>query len=162
MKKNKAECHPDKDLYSLGLCRSCYEKGLRARNPEFHQRQKDNKNKWVSLHRKKVRKDARKYHRTKIKGSKEKAYKKWSNNIYRIYGITDHEYMQMLEKQNGVCLICGRSPSKRRLHIDHDHKTNKIRGLLCFRCNYDLSWFNNDINNFWRAIEYLINANKKN
>lgn len=45
-------------------------------------------------------------------------------------------YPQMLDAQDGGCAICGRPPSeKRRLDIDHDHKTMEIRGLLCVRCN---------------------------
>ena len=34
-----------------------------------------------------------------------------------------------------VCWICGAAPKTRRLHIDHDHKTDKVRGLLCHSCN---------------------------
>lgn len=34
-----------------------------------------------------------------------------------------------------TCWICGAAPKTRRLHIDHDHRTDKIRGLLCHRCN---------------------------
>lgn len=51
------------------------------------------------------------------------------------------EYDRLLTKQNGVCAICGRPPKTRKLHIDHDHKTGRIRGLLCVRCNRALpSW----------------------
>jgi hypothetical protein len=38
-----------------------------------------------------------------------------------------------------VCWICGSKPKTRRLHIDHDHKTLKIRGLLCYPCNRRLT-----------------------
>ena len=51
------------------------------------------------------------------------------------YGIGLAEYNVMLIAQNGGCKICGNPPKSRRLHVDHNHKTNKIRGLLCFRCN---------------------------
>jgi rRNA maturation endonuclease Nob1 len=45
-------------------------------------------------------------------------------------------YFEMLERQLGVCAICGRAPSiKRKLDTDHDHKKMFIRGLLCHRCN---------------------------
>lgn len=41
-----------------------------------------------------------------------------------------------LEKVRGnVCWICGQPPKKRALHVDHDHKTGRNRGLLCFRHN---------------------------
>jgi hypothetical protein len=50
-------------------------------------------------------------------------------------GITDDEYAGMLAEQGGGCAICGAPPKTRRLHVDHDHKTGRVRGLLCHRCN---------------------------
>lgn len=50
-------------------------------------------------------------------------------------GITEAEYDERLAAQNGGCAICGATPKKRRLHVDHDHKTGHVRGLLCHRCN---------------------------
>jgi Recombination endonuclease VII len=49
------------------------------------------------------------------------------------------EYGRLVAEANGeFCAICGNGPKTRRLHIDHDHKTGRIRGLLCFRCNRNL------------------------
>lgn len=56
------------------------------------------------------------------------------------YGITSDDYKRMLDVQHGACAICGRVPSY-RLHVDHDHETGAIRGLLCVRCNNFLEWF---------------------
>lgn len=56
------------------------------------------------------------------------------------FNITLEQYDKMLEKQNGVCAICGKPPIHRKLAIDHNHKTGKIRGLLCIRCNPMLGW----------------------
>ena len=50
-------------------------------------------------------------------------------------GVSDAEYDRLLEAQNGGCAICGNPPKTRRLHVDHNHRTGRIRGLLCFRCN---------------------------
>ena len=50
-------------------------------------------------------------------------------------GVTDEQYAAMLKAQGGGSAICGNPPKTRRLHVDHDHKTGKVRGLLCFRCN---------------------------
>lgn len=81
-------------------------------------------------------------------------------NIKR-YGITQEEYDQMYEKQNGTCAIChkpetakGRSGQIRRLAIDHSHKTGKVRGLLCFNCNKKLSTLENQ-EFFENALAYL-------
>lgn len=53
-------------------------------------------------------------------------------------GIDDAEYERLLEAQNGGCAICGNPPKTRRLHVDHNHRTGRVRGLLCFRCNRGL------------------------
>jgi hypothetical protein len=52
-----------------------------------------------------------------------------------IYGITPEQYKKMLLLQRGLCAICSRPPKKRSLNIDHDHATQRVRGLLCFICN---------------------------
>lgn len=56
-------------------------------------------------------------------------------------GVTDEEYAAMLERQGGGCAICGATPKTRRLHVDHDHRTGGVRGLLCHRCNRALPTF---------------------
>lgn len=75
------------------------------------------------------------------------------------YGMSLAEFNAMFAAQDGECLICGiimddssdkRSP--RRVNVDHDHKTNKIRGLLCVRCNQALGTLEPHIA---RVIAYL-------
>jgi hypothetical protein len=53
------------------------------------------------------------------------------------YGVTLEQYNQMLEEQNHCCAICGKHKSQfsRSLHLDHNHKTGRPRGILCFYCN---------------------------
>ncbi len=56
--------------------------------------------------------------------------------LRRLYGISQRVYRTMLTTQNGHCAICPRAPKAgKNLHVDHDHKTGRVRGLLCFRCN---------------------------
>lgn len=59
--------------------------------------------------------------------------------LRRTFGISAEEYDQLLEHQKGVCAICGNPPKKQRLHVDHDHKTGQLLGLLCWPCNSKLS-----------------------
>lgn len=54
-----------------------------------------------------------------------------------MYGITLDQYNQMCIDQDNKCLIC---KNQRKLVVDHDHKTGKIRGLLCINCNSRLGW----------------------
>lgn len=59
------------------------------------------------------------------------------NRSYKhLYGISLDDYNDMYSKQDGRCAICGRSYP--RLSVDHDHKSNKVRGLLCNSCNMTL------------------------
>jgi hypothetical protein len=45
------------------------------------------------------------------------------------------EYERLVAERGEVCAICGARPKTRKLHVDHDHRTGEVRGLLCFRCN---------------------------
>lgn len=59
--------------------------------------------------------------------------------LRRTYGLTEWQYRRILRRQCGGCAICGRKPKPgRNLHVDHDHKTWRVRGALCLRCNYRL------------------------
>jgi len=63
----------------------------------------------------------------------------------------------MLAAQGGVCKICNRPPrdKKKRLHVDHCHKTGKIRGLLCLHCNVMIGKAEDDPKRLERAAAYL-------
>lgn len=77
------------------------------------------------------------------------------------YGLSNSEYDQMVSAQNNKCLICGEEPRKTkafqtwRLHIDHCHKTKKIRGLLCHLCNRGIGLFRERIDLLEKALAYL-------
>lgn len=79
------------------------------------------------------------------------------------YGLTLEEYQAMLDKQGGGCAICGRQETQRSnpqgvvdsLRVDHCHTTGKIRGLLCSKCNFGLSNFNDNPELLINAAKYL-------
>lgn len=73
------------------------------------------------------------------------------------YHITEVEYKKLLV-ENKACQICGVSFTETP-HLDHDHKTNKIRGLLCKRCNLALGGFRDDPALLQKAYNYLIGGN---
>jgi len=73
------------------------------------------------------------------------------------HGITLEQYNLMLKEQNNMCKICS---SEEKLYIDHDHKTMKIRGLLCNSCNKGLGLFYDSIESIERAIKYLEKNNE--
>jgi hypothetical protein len=74
----------------------------------------------------------------------------------RKYGITLNEYNRMLEDQGGVCAVCGKvCNSGKRLAVDHNHLTGKVRGLLCINCNQGIGHLMDSIHLLSRAIDYL-------
>lgn len=54
------------------------------------------------------------------------------------YGLTPRQYDIMFALQDGKCVGCGRPPKTRRLAVEHDHKTKRVRGLACHNCNRHL------------------------
>lgn len=78
----------------------------------------------------------------------------------RKIGVSREEYLAVLHGQHGACDICGKQERPvangiRGLHLDHDHKTGKRRGILCSNCNQVLGRFKDDVALFQRAIDYL-------
>lgn len=77
--------------------------------------------------------------------------------------ITAEQYNELLLKQNSLCKICNKPETKKMrkdgtespLSIDHCHSTNKVRGLLCNKCNSGLGFFKDSIELLQEAINYL-------
>ncbi len=81
----------------------------------------------------------------------------WAQRIYETYGITEHDYWEIYEHQEGYCFICRRANGKRkRLSVDHCHATGTVRGLLCTACNRNvIGHLRDDPCALDRAAEYL-------
>lgn len=81
-----------------------------------------------------------------------------SKQLMRYYGITPEEDNTMLQKQNGGCAICGEKQNTRhtqKLYVDHNHKTGKVRGLLCHKCNHAIGNADDDPRLLRLMIGYL-------
>ena len=144
-----ATCHPDRKAWACGLCKSCYDKALKKRNPEYAKRQRETSAIWQKQHA-----ESRRQYGKAWRAKQDPRYEFWKN--LRKYGMTVEQYEKMLANQGGVCAIC-KKPTKsgKRLAIDHCHDTGHIRGLLCFRCNFGLTWFGENSLTLLRASEYL-------
>ena len=75
-------------------------------------------------------------------------------NLNKKYKITPLQYRQIFLAQDRVCKVCGKS-SKGTLHVDHDHVSGKIRGLLCSKCNTMLGLSDESIETLNKAIQYI-------
>ncbi len=81
----------------------------------------------------------------------------------RQYGLTLELYHIILEEQNNKCACCGtpiykrtESPSKKlTAHVDHDHETGRVRGLLCGTCNSGIGHLGDNQEGIERALEYV-------
>ena len=153
------------------LCKNCNEKPTASvRSPYCTDCRKLITKRVRKRYNKKYRKLYNKKHRAK---RQERYYKKYPEklrqraqrwreshieylrnwNLKKLYNISDTEYLKILELQGGVCAICKRPPeSGKHLCVDHCHKTGKLRGLLCTKCNRNLFQFEEY---FEATVEYL-------
>lgn len=101
-------------------------------------------------HYRKNKKNYIKYKRSpKGKTSTRKAHLK------RTYGITLEAHRLMYVLQNGKCAICKQLVAYDKIDTDHNHKINKVRGLLCHQCNIGLGAFKDSPKNLRNAARYL-------
>lgn len=118
---------PNKDgLFSY--CKDCMNARGRARQKKLSAAQRERK-------RQSDQADYRKHHA-------ERRHKAVDARLRSRYGITVADYDAMLSAQNGLCAICDQpSTNGKRLHVDHNHETGKVRGLLCTSCNFRLGLY---------------------
>lgn len=136
-KRTYAACHPDQLVYKQGrtTCESCYK-----------ERRKEESRTYYLTHAQHLKEKSRKEYKEDSVRILERD--RWAATL-RLYGISQAEYEEMLRKQAGLCAICHKTNVYKhhlsgmipRLHIDHDHETGRVRGLLCFSCNTKLGWF---------------------
>lgn len=131
----------------------------------------DKKNKYMRGWRKKNRAKSRastlKSYYKRQKYYQEKGRKNYSPEKRRAYllkskyGMSLQDYEIIYKAQKGKCAICGNpepkliNPKKDRLVVDHNHKTDKVRGLLCSSCNVVLGYVQDDIELLTKMIAYL-------
>lgn len=76
--------------------------------------------------------------------------------LIKKYGITSAEYENLLKGQGGGCALCGAVHEKnRKLMVDHNHNTKKVRGILCSKCNTGVGLLGDNLEGLMRAVEYL-------
>ena len=117
-----------------------------------------------------------------LKAERKRNYLRFRRNRYRIldqgkeshyrrkYGITLEQLSALYKEQGEKCACCGvqlpnpattkTKHGRGQWHLDHDHETGEIRGVLCHRCNMGLGMFKDDTLRLQKAIRYLNGSNR--
>lgn len=80
---------------------------------------------------------------------------RWHKDSLKKYGLNKKLYETIFSSQNNCCAICRISGSRPFMGVDHDHKTGKVRGILCRHCNLGISQLKENIFILKKAIDYL-------
>lgn len=77
----------------------------------------------------------------------------------KLYGVSEESFAAMLDAQQHKCAIC--SEDLKKPHVDHDHETGHVRGLLCGQCNVGIGMLRDSPELLRAALAYLIESAKK-
>lgn len=122
------------------------------------EKEKEKRRTWYQENKEAVKSRARSWHAVnRPPGS----YRDWY--YPKKFGISFEKFLDLLQEQGEECPICCAKLqlSKKgadKAHLDHDHATGKIRGVLCLNCNTGLGRFRDDPELLLRAIGYLLNT----
>ncbi len=140
------------------LCYPQYYKNRRLKNPEKFREYEHTKYK---RHGSKIKDRASKWYYNNQERAKERIMENYLENKEEInmkiqlkkYNLTEQQLIAMKKESNNKCKICDLDMKK--ICIDHDHSTGRVRGLICNKCNSALGFFNDDINILYKAYKYL-------
>lgn len=132
-------------------CKRCNLEAKAARYRANAEKERERVRKWAAENPEKVRAASQ---RAKESGRKKVNSRRY--HLKRKFGLTIEDYERMLEAQGRGCYICGAPPPEGgSLHVDHDHATGTVRGLLCFTHNNALGDFGDDPALLRSALRYL-------
>lgn len=147
------------------------------RGDAYRQSQREYQARFRERHRERIRAEGAKWHRDKranetpaqraerLEAQRDWRLKTWTDyeplrtTVYN-HGLTLDQYHALMERQDFGCAICGHVPTEcadkyDRLHIDHCHATERVRGLLCGGCNLGVGHFREDQGRMVAAMAYL-------
>lgn len=138
--------------FTFGVHSSCKECVKKNKKPCSKEKKKIYTRRYYEKNKERIKKNIVKYRKLHPKMRKEIMLK-------HQYGISLEHYENIQNSQNGFCAICGIKPTNRVLYVDHCHSSNKIRGLLCIKCNSLLGFCNDNIEILKKSISYLEKEN---
>lgn len=159
-----ADCHPREIHYAKGLCGNCYMREFRRTHRAYRAQMKGYLRRYQKTARAKQKERER-----NIARSKTSEYKRWGRiSRLRKYGLTEESYAALLDAQGNKCVVCnvalllpGWPLRDRSPVIDHDHKTEQVRAILCNRCNIGLGRFRDSLELLQAATNYLQSCQQK-
>ena len=114
------------------------------RDPEYNKR-------WYESHKKEVSVQKKEYYKCNSLKIKTRVLEKKYNDLG--FSLSKKKILWLLQERK--CKICGCKIPLRASHLDHDHKTYKIRGILCPDCNKGLGHFKDKMDRLTKAVQYL-------
>ena len=113
------------------------------------ERNKENNRKYIALNPNRVRETARRWR----KNNPDRVH---AHKIKATYGIDGECFARMFEAQGRRCACChGVNKRGKNWHIDHEHTTNEIRGILCGTCNVGIGALGDNLAGVLNAVSYL-------
>lgn len=143
-KKRYRQKHPEKITATTKIYRRKHIEKYAAASKRWRQRHPEKSVAAAKRYRQKHPEKAKVYTRT--------------SHLRRKYGITIADFNALLALQNHQCAVCGCEfgDGKKKAHIDHDHATGRVRGLVCVRCNTSIGGLGDDVLGVSRALAYLV------
>ena len=148
------------DVKSNGRCKKCHRESSNSKrdanrewfNARLAQDRIDNPEKWKERRKREYQNSLKNHGAQRV-----------VREILRMHGLTQSQYDKMFEEQGHKCKICNLTETRRgrtkgttaRLVVDHCHKTQKVRGLLCAKCNLMIGYANDCLDILESAIIYL-------
>lgn len=154
-----SECHPSEKHWARGMCKACYSKFKNSRD-------------FVAIGRKRADigcghvgrrvvangmcQTCYVAHQRRLDPEKTRRERK-SEALRRAYGINIEQFEAICKAQGGMCAICEKALGPgHRSHVDHCHKTGRVRGVLCSMCNRALGMLGDDEDGISRALAYIV------
>lgn len=134
------ECgHTNRKHWAHGMCKSCYNTAWVKADPARRQARNEYEALWATRH------------------PEETKIIKRRSLLRKSYGLEWEDYQKLLDFQDRTCAICLVKFTDEGVieHLDHDHATGEVRGVLCDACNHGLGRFRDSIEYLERAQQYL-------
>lgn len=150
-----AKCHSNEKAYAHGLCKKCYSKDYHKKHYRMHEAlYKERRRQQYLNNKEECLENSRRWYR---ENKDRHLLNSWKFSISK-FGLSAVQYELMLNKQGHSCAICKKTAKEngKRLCVDHCHKSGRVRGLLCSKCNKAMGALGDSVESMRVVIAYLV------